>query len=327
MVDNTPRSQDPHRLVKKWKLGSLLYKFYYAPKSSIQKILNKGVLNSWLDYQGQQQMEQATYRLKTVETRAEDNFLDIYFLTGKKYWYQTIFCAYSFAQHTNESIRPVIYDDGSLEKKYQEEILRIFPCAKIVLHAEIEEYINTFLPESKYPYLRERRRHQPHMRKIIDIRVSSSGWKLVLDSDMLFFRNPEFLVDWLKNPKQPCYMVDIQNSYGYSKALMASLSQAKIPDRINVGICGLNSEDIDWEKLEYWSKTMIEREGTTYYMDQALSAMLVAGKPCSIAPANEYIVMPDGEEGINPQAILHHYVDKSKPLFFRHGWKNVLKNY
>jgi hypothetical protein len=142
-------SQDSHRLMKKWKLGTLFYKFYYAPKSSVQKILNKGVINSWLDYRCQQQMEQATYRLKTVETRSEDNFLDIHFLTGKKYWYQTIFCAYSFAQHTNESIRPIVYDDGSLEKTYQEEILRIFPFAKIVLHSEIEEYINDFLPEGK----------------------------------------------------------------------------------------------------------------------------------------------------------------------------------
>jgi hypothetical protein len=317
-------SQDSHRLMKKWKLGTLFYKFYYAPKSSVQKILNKGVINSWLDYRCQQQMEQATYRLKTVETRSEDNFLDIHFLTGKKYWYQTIFCAYSFAQHTNESIRPIVYDDGSLEKTYQEEILRIFPFAKIVLHSEIEEYINDFLPEGKYPCLRKRRKLQPHMRKIIDIRIISSGWNLVLDSDMLFFRNPSFLIDWLKNPQSPCYMVDVEESYGYSKALIASLAQAKIPDRVNVGICGLNSDDIDWEELEYWAKTLIDSEGTTYYMDQALSAMLMAGKSCKISPASDYIVMPNQEEVIQPKAVLHHYVDKSKPWYFRYGWKHIL---
>jgi hypothetical protein len=119
-------------------------------------------------------------------------------------------------------------------------------------------------------------------------------------------------------------MVDVEESYGYSKALIASLAQAKIPDRVNVGICGLNSDDIDWEELEYWAKTLIDSEGTTYYMDQALSAMLMAGKSCKISPASDYIVMPNQEEVIQPKAVLHHYVDKSKPWYFRYGWKHIL---
>jgi len=324
---NTTKHKYISQILKEWKLGVILYKVYYSPKNFLLRLFRKGIINTAVDHRAQQQMEQAAYKLKVVDNHdSADSPLEIHFLTGRKFWYQTIFCAYSFAQHTNIPIRPIIYDDGSLDSKYQEEILRIFPEAKIILNAEIEEYINEHLPEHKFPYLRERRRLQPHMKKITDIRVGSPGWKLVLDSDMLFFRTPEFLIDWLKSPQNPCYMVDVLNSYGYSNTLMTSLTQAEIPDRLNVGICGLNSDDIDWEQLEYWSKTMIDREGTTYYMDQALSAMLMSGKTCSIAPSDEYIAMPSREEGMQPHAIMHHYVDKSKPLYFRYGWKNVLKN-
>ncbi|ALF54341.1 glycosyl transferase [Nostoc piscinale CENA21] len=311
---------------KEWKLGEVAYKLYYAPKGFVQKTMHKGPLNMVIDHFSSLQMEQAVYRLLPISPQNLQQSLDIYFLTGRKFWYQTCFCAYSMAQHTNLTLRPIIYDDGSLEKKYQAQIIKIFPNAKIILKPEIEEYINQHLPQHKFPYLRERRFNYPNMRKITDIHAGSKGWKLVLDSDMLFFRTPDFLLNWLKSPQQPCHMVDVETSYGYSDTLMASLAQATISERLNVGICGLKSEDIDWEKLEYWCKTLIEQQGTHYYQEQALVAMLMAGKPCAVAPEENYIVMPSREEVMKPKAVLHHYVADSKPWYFRYGWKHIAQN-
>jgi hypothetical protein len=93
---------------------------------------------------------------------------------------------------------------------------------------------------------------------------------------------------------------------------------------VNIGIMGLKSEEIDWEKLEVWLKTLLEREGVCYNVTQALSAMLLAGKPCAVAPALEYLLMPDREQTLHPQAVLHHYVEKSRPCYFRYGWRHVL---
>jgi len=313
-------------LVKDLRLGVILYRLYYAPKGFLQQCFRKGLTNLALNYQAQLQMEKAAYRLEPVERETSAKPLEIHFLSGKKFWYQTCFCAYSMAQHTRANLRPVIHDDGSLEKKYQDEILRIFPNARIILEQEIEERLEKCFPQSKFPYLRERRLNYLNMRKLTDIHAGSRGWKLVLDSDMLFFRSPTFLLDWLKSPQQPCHMVDVESAYGYSDALMTSLAQAQIPERLNVGICGFKSEDIDWEQLEAWCKTMIDKEGTHYYQEQALTTMLMAGKPCAVAPAEDYIVMPEQEEVINPKSVLHHYVADSKPWYFRYGWKHVFRS-
>lgn len=312
-------------LVKDLHLGIILYRLYYAPKGFIQKFLRQGSINMAIDYHAQLQMEKAAYRLKPVESDALADPQEIHFLTGRKFWYQTIFCAYSMAQNTKINLRPVIYDDGSLEKKYQDEILRIFPDAKMILKQEIQERLEEYLQQSKFPYLRERRLNYPNMKKLTDIHAGLSGWKLVLDSDMLFFRSPTFLLDWLKSPQQPCHMVDVESAYGYSEALMASLTQAEIPEQLNVGICGFKSDDIDWEQLEFWCKTMIEQEGTHYYQEQALTMMLMAGKSCAVAFSQDYIVMPGREEVIQPKAVLHHYVADSKPWYFRYGWKHVFQ--
>jgi lipopolysaccharide biosynthesis glycosyltransferase len=313
-------------LIKDLRLGVIFYRLYYAPKGFIQKCRRQGFINMAVDYQARLQMEKAAYRLKPVESEALAQPLEIHFLTGRKFWYQTCFCAYSMVQHAKTNLRPVIYDDGSLEKKYLDEILRIFPDAKMILKQEIQERLEEYLPQSKFPYLRERRLNYPNMKKLTDIHAGLSGWKLVLDSDMLFFRSPTFLLNWLKSPQQPCHMVDVESAYGYSEALMTSLAQAEIPERLNVGICGFKSDDINWEQLEFWCKTMIEKEGTHYYQEQALTMMLMAGKSCAVAPAEDYIVMPERPEVIKPKAVLHHYVANSKPWYFRYGWKHVFRS-
>ncbi|WNZ27302.1 glycosyl transferase [Leptolyngbya sp. NK1-12] len=310
------------RLAKSLHLGSLLYRVYHVPKGFIETCQRRGASNMAIDHWSRLQMEAATCHLPTIEADKAKETFNIYFLTGQKFWYQTCFCAYSMAHNTNINLRPVIYDDGTLKQKYVSQIQRIFPDAKIVPIAEIEERLEQDLPANRFPYLRERRLNYPNMRKLTDIHAGSQGWKLVLDSDMLFFRMPTFLVDWLKNPQNPCYMIDTETSYGYSDHLMAALAKTYLPERLNVGICGLSSSEIDWEELEFWCRTLIEQEGTHYYQEQALVAMMLANQPCAVAPSKDYIVMPDHNEVIQPKAVLHHYVSVSKSWYFRYGWKH-----
>ena len=314
------------QVAKSLHLGVVAYRLYYVPKGLIQKYVHRDPIKRAIDEQARQQMEAATYNLKPIKNDPTAETYEIHFLSGKRFWYQTCFCAYSMALHSNINLRPVVYDDGTLENKYVEQIKRIFPDVKIIYLNEIEERLDQYLPISKFPYLRERRANYPNMRKLTDIHIGSSGWKLVLDSDMIFFQTPTFLINWLKSPNKPCHMVDVETSYGYSYALMTSLARAEIPQRLNVGICGLNSDEIDWEKLEFWCRTLIEKEGTHYYQEQAITAMIIAGKPCEIAPQKDYIVKPTNEEVVSQKGIVHHYVADSKPWYFRYAWKQIVNH-
>jgi hypothetical protein len=140
---------------------------------------------------------------------------------------------------------------------------------------------------------------------------------------MLFHRRPDFLLDWLAAPDGPCHMLDVDNCYGYSLGLMAELAGAPVPQRLNVGLIGLRSEDVDWERLEHWCAALIEREGTHYLQEQALTAMLVARGPRAAAPAGDYVVRPTRAQTERPTAALHHYVAESKAWYFRFGWRAV----
>lgn len=305
-------------------LGIALYHLYHAPKGMIHQYLKRDPIRRTMDSRAKLAMEAAAYKLKPLPNFDHDTALEIHFLSGKKFWYQTCFCAYSMAEYSHVPLRLVIYDDGSLDHGDQAEFKRIFPQVQIVSKEVIQARLETYLPQQQFPYLRERRLTYPNLRKLTDIHIASVGWKLVLDSDMLFFRSPTLLLDWLRSPQAPCHMVDVETAYGYSPSLMASLAGTPIPDRINAGICGLNSSALDWDELEFWCKTMIEQEGTHYYQEQAMVAMLMARQPCTIAPKSDYIILPDRTEVLAPTAILHHYVADSKPWYFRYGWKNAL---
>ncbi len=309
---------------KKLGLGIAAYHLYHAPKGMMRRYFKRDPIRRAIDAQAQRAMEAAAHTLPPIPSFGHGTAFPIHFLSGKNFWCQTCFCAYSMALQSQVDFCPIIYDDGTLAANHQAEFQRLFPMVQIISQEAIQTQLEAELPKKQFPYLRQRRLAYPNLRKLTDIHIGSSGWKLVLDSDMLFFQPPTILLDWLRSPQLPCHMIDVDTAYGYSPTLMASLAGTIIPDRINAGICGLNSTTLDWEELEFWCKTLIEQEGTHYYQEQAIVAMLMARQPCTIAPAREYIVLPNRAEVRRPTAVLHHYVADSKPWYFRYGWQQVL---
>jgi len=118
--------------------------------------------------------------------------------------------------------------------------------------------------------------------------------------------------------------VDNETSYGYDRALMDRLAGHPVADLVNVGLTGLRSETLDWERIEYCCRELITASGTHYYLEQALIAMLNAGAPCAIAPAADYVTCPPDSEAQACEAVMHHYVAGSKPWYFRHNWRVAL---
>lgn len=252
------------------------------------------------------------------------NGMEVYFLTGINYMYQTLFCIQSLAKVSSTRFKFILVDDGSFNNKLVRIVSKHLPGAVIITQKTIEENLDKILPRQQFNALRQKRKIYPHLKKLTDIHtIPNNNWKLVLDSDMLFWANPILIIKWLKNPVMPLYMQDCQNSYGYSRALMEALSGRHIPDMINVGVIGLNSSCINWNKLNNWVQVLEEKEGTSYYLEQALTAMLIGENQAEVLPSNEYIVNPDKATIANRTGMLHHYVDLSKEGYFKKAWKAI----
>ena len=305
-------------------LGRLAYLLWHAPMGVVRRsIAAGGPLEQWRDYQAHTVMTAAAAQLPPQNLPRAAAGPEIHFLTGARFWDQTALCLYSLQHHAGQALPAVFHDDGSATDPIMDRLGRLFPHARWRRQVEIVATLDRHLPAARFPVLRERWAKYPNIRKLTDVHVGSRGWQLVLDSDMLFFRRPDFLLAWLAAPTQPLRMVDVEESYGYPPALMQSLAGAPIPPLVNVGITGLASESLDWERLERWCRVLIAAGGASYYLEQALIAMLVAGQPCAVAPAADYIVLPDEAECRDPRAVLHHYVAGSKRWYYRETWRRA----
>jgi hypothetical protein len=305
-------------------LGRLAYSLYHAPLGAIRdSIAAGGPIAQWSTARGRNAMERAAAQLPPLPSSGGPP-TEVHLLTGRRFWYQTAFCLWSLARTSGRPLAPVIYDDGSLPAEHQVRLARLFPSARFVTRIETIARLDEHLPAEKFPVLRERWLHYPNIRKLTDPHAGHKGWKLILDSDLLFFRRPDFLLAWIDNPDRPLHAVDCETSYGYDRTHMNELAGAPVADLVNVGLTGLEGGGLDWEKIEHWTRELQSRGGTSYYLEQALIAMLVAGRDCAVAPAADYITLPRPPEAADCRAVMHHYVAGSKREYFRHNWRRTL---
>ncbi|MFA6286228.1 MAG: glycosyl transferase family 2 [Opitutaceae bacterium] len=307
--------------------GRIAYQLYHRPVGAVKNCLRHGgpfVMRA--TERGRGEMESAAATLTPLSLPSAPDGCVLHLMTGRRFWYQTAFCLHSFARHAGIAVRAEIYDDGSLGEEHRAGLRRlglpvVFHDASVLLAR-----LDRLLPSDRYPVLRERWINYPNIRKLIDVHLGSTGWKLVIDSDLLFFRRPDVLLSWLAAPDRPLHAVDCAESYGYSRPLLEKLAGAPIPPLVNVGLCGLRSDSLDWDQLERWCAELHAKESTSYYLEQALVAMLVAREPggCVIAPKNDYVTLPAPAEITAPTAVMHHYVDTAKRGYFQEAWRHTL---
>ncbi len=304
--------------------GKLLYKLYYQPIAYIKRVKKAGILNYFITQSARRSMVAYSLLLKEESQAAGLPEFTIYFLTGKKYWYQTAFCLYSLQKVCNSLlIKAIFIDDGTFTDELRTQMLEQFPSAGIVSHHETEDLLNLHLPADKYPVIRAKRLAYPHLKKLTDVHFHLGEWKLVLDSDMLFFKRPELLITWLQAPKKPFFLHDPITSYHYSNALMEQITGKSVAQHLNVGAVGLKSAAIDWNAIERWITELERAEGKSYLLEQALSAMIVAGETIDIANPEQYLVMPTQQKICQQAGVLYHYVAESKEWYYKIAWRKI----
>lgn len=272
----------------------------------------------WLRYWG------VPGRLPPYRDRRSGKPLTIYWMTGQYHWPMTCCCVYSLLRSTSANIQPVVLDDGTLDEAARGRMRSVLPQLQFVSSAETETRLRRFLPESRYPTLHVLRR-TTLVRKLTDTFAGCVGPTLFLDSDILFFREPVFLIEWLQGGDCPIYMADYQDSYGYSPELLACVLGRPMPRRVNAGLLGYVGGSIDWDQFEYWAKRLCDAETPAYFAEQTLSAMHMAEHTGRAAPAYDYLISPELDEIRSPTAVMHHYVTPSRPWYYSDALPRFLR--
>ena len=250
--------------------------------------------------------------------------LELHMVVGKRFWYMAAFAVVSLLKQMDRGLIVEFYSDGSLKKNQAEALARLPIQAKFHSAEEIRARVETGLPMESFPNLRERFEIYPNIQKLISPHVASNGPKIVLDADVLFFKRPDELLAWQEDPKGVLCATDIVESYGYPREVLEKLTGGELARAVNVGITGLVSEKIEWEVLEKWCSELHAKQGTSYYLEQALIAMLSVRAGYNQLEIDKYITYPSELQMRDRMGTMHHYVDLSKKGYFRHLWRDFI---
>lgn len=310
------------RAAERAGLGPLAVALYHRPLGGLRAWVRAGGPGGLRRLgEARQNMIDAANALPPLTPRGGP-VVEVVYLTGKAVWEQTLFSAVSLHLHADRAVTPVFYDDGTLPA-VADRLTRVIPWARVVTAGEAEARLNRALPEATYPTLRTRRRDYVHFKKFLDVRVGSTRPQLVLDSDTLFHRRPEALLGWLARPEAGLYMADIRSAYGYSASLLRELAGGPVRRRVNAGVSGMLDADIDWDRMETWCRTLEDREGAHYFLEQALTALWFSVRPAEALPSDDYVLKPTRTEALRPEAAFHHYVLSSRRHYLLHAWRPI----
>jgi hypothetical protein len=316
--------------------GRLLYRIYYKPRGKKDLIRRYGGQQSYDDMlKAEGEMRDYAFQQlvfpEVDRSTAPLHYLS--FLTGEKFMHQTLFCIHSFLKHLDPSERRLFgfrcYDDGSTTASTKELIRKRFPAIELVAQEASLEKIARLLPEKKFPLLHQKLKSYPIIKKILFAHIDRVGIHPILDSDMLFFKRPDFFINWILQSDQSkdevFFIQDCERNYGYSDRLLERLAEGPLPERINGGWTAFDSSRINFSQIEFLISELEGAEGPNYFLEQALISLLASAYHHPVvAPADEYIVFPKPDQISKGAGVLQHYVDISKEGYFKKAWKTVL---
>lgn len=170
-----------------------------------------------------------------------------------------------------------IHDDGSLREQ-SIDFIRKNLAVRIIRRAEADLIIVKEL--KAYPNIIDYRERQLMALKLIDVKFFSGNQRIAyIDSDVLFFKAPDFFLQKLTLPDQETnyFNKDIANAYIDTAETIRQMTGLPVCENINAGLWVMNRSDIDLDRIENLLGTEFFRQHRNkYLLDQTLISILAA---------------------------------------------------
>lgn len=285
----------------------------------IQRDLKRGLAATWNDYVVCPRI--AKWNNPYAEDIPQD--VSLHVLTGGKDYLLCLWMLASWFHHTAGNWRIVIHDDGTLTEEANRLITRVFPQAEIIPRRSADEIMKEVL--SSYPLCANYREKHPLAMKVFDMsHYEKSDRYILLDSDVLFFRRPEFILDW----------VDGRNAGSWFNRDVAEAStvppeQAKarlgvlLWPMVNSGLCLIDRTIVDLAFCEQVFAGTDILKGHVWRVEQTLLAL------CASREGKGGLLLPEYEITLGAcrraESVSRHYVGAVRDQFYAEGIRELGK--
>lgn len=213
----------------------------------------------------------------------------VHMLVSAKTWDAGVLAAATFEHHTGRRWKFVIHDDGTLGKTARRRITSVFDDVTIVDRAAADARARDFL--AGHPKCLDRRGRHNLFLKFSDFPAWTPGRRfLVLDSDVIFFRQPREIVDWAESGSDTClYNEDTKEKYCIPRAFIAERLGVDMWPRFNSGLVTMPLEAVSLDAAERLVAAFEENAHHPQFFEQTLYGLMGSlwGRGGALPPAYE----------------------------------------
>lgn len=244
--------------------------------------------------------------------------LSIHILTCRRDLIMTIWSLASFYSVSNVIGQLYIHNDGSLSQDEYDILKSFFPSSIIVDNISPENY--SLL--AKYPEIIKYRKNVSNfvlLKKLIDpYLVSDAQYRLVIDSDLVWFDNPSEVEEAISSNSD--FSLVSKNIADCLVIFKDNSTLSEVQAKVNSGIVFYKKENFNLKKLaEYFLKFNVDIKKNHHFIEQAGYAYSLEN--IKLLSSTRYTA----KDKYNNQVVVRHYTSPRRPLFFIEGLE-VLKN-
>ncbi len=245
----------------------------------------------------------------------------VHVLTGAEEWRLAAWMLASFFDATERRWPVVIHDDGTLPSDARGTLARLFPGTRFISRQEADSALSFFL--KAFPFCETYRASHTLALKIFDVPHFATGDRFILlDSDLLFFRYPHEIIQWVESGYDACWFNE-----DVAEGSLLSASEAKeeldvtLWPRVNSGLCLLSKGMVDFDLCDRALAETSLLRGHIWRVEQTLYALCASKHGKGGLLPKEYEVTL-GKHG-SGDAVARHYVGAVRDRFYGEGLDRV----
>lgn len=229
---------------------------------------------------------------------------------------------YHFAQVTYPL---AIHLQGWSPERTVRRLRQHFPKARIISQVEADAEVDAELRARQLLRLHELRRQTPFTLKLTDFLISCRAPRLLLlDSDVLFFTQPRYLIEWASGVSNTAlFQRDPKSTYNITAKRALERFNVRLSPAINTGIAVVPRDAISLERCEDFLADF-EVARPNGFVEQTLYALSASERLAVNYLPEDYLVSVKGcanSLGLTAR----HYAGPSRSLFTSEGLPALIR--
>lgn len=286
----------------------------------LRRDLRRGLAATWHDYI-------TTPRIldwKNPFAHSPQMPLPVHVLAGHEHAPLTAWMLASWFYFTQKNWPICLHDDGTLQPADIAMLANIAPGLRFIAVAEADSRMATAL--ASLPLCRAYRDAHPLGKKIFDVPTFATHERFILlDSDLLFFRRPDAILQWAQAEDTSCWFnADAQEPCMLSFGMVKKQYGFDLWPRVNSGLCLIAPQTVDLDFCEQILSETPLLQTQAWRVEQTLFALCASrrGQGGLLPPAYE---VSFGKR-CRRDAITRHYVGAVRQSFYGEGVRRLKKS-